>query len=172
MEMLTLKIPLTYIESKLGRPSWQDVQFGLKNQLMDPNAVSELADEHLESVDPRPEVIELAIAEPGESVVEEVDTLARREEPTPEATFHRWLYLVLAWLYDHRAELADPLQDVELVYADFDYPEELAAFVRYMPTNEPDLGDRAANEARMLGHWEHYLDRTQARLTAEPADRI
>lgn len=172
METVSLKIPLGFIESKLGRPSWQDVQFGLEHQLLDPSAVSGLADQHLAGIDPPPEIVELAIAEPGESVIERVGKLASREELTPEVTSQRWLYLVLAWLYEHRAERADPLQDVELVYAEFDYPSEVAAFVRYMPTDEPDLGDRSANEARLFGHWERYLRETQARLTAaEPADR-
>jgi hypothetical protein len=31
-----------------------------------------------------------------------------------------------------------------------DYPEELARFVRYMPTDAPGLGSTQANEARML----------------------
>lgn len=76
----------------------------------------------------------------------------------------KWLYLVLDWLYQHRADLADPLQTVEEVYADFGYPECLSSFVRYMPMQGPDLGSRAANEARLFERWKSYLDECAGRL--------
>jgi hypothetical protein len=65
---------------------------------------------------------------------------------------------VLAWFYEHRAEVPDPLQRVEEVYADFGYPEQLAKFVRYMPMEGPDLGSREANERRLFERWKRYVD--------------
>jgi hypothetical protein len=44
-----------------------------------------------------------------------------------------WLYLALAWLHDHQDEHADPLQLIEMLYADFGYPTEIEGLVRYMP---------------------------------------
>jgi hypothetical protein len=70
-----------------------------------------------------------------------------------------WLDVVLAWLYDHRAELEDPLEMVEAVYADFGYPAQIASFVRCMPMQGPDLGSPAANEQRLFERWKRYLDR-------------
>jgi hypothetical protein len=43
MELLTLRIRCDFIESKLGGLTWQDALFGLKNQLIDPRAICELA---------------------------------------------------------------------------------------------------------------------------------
>jgi len=93
MELLTLKIPLAFIESKLGRPSWQEILFGLENQLIDPNAAVQLAEQCIDSADQPPEVVELAIAEPGEAVLEGVRSLAQSDDRDPETTSQLWLYL-------------------------------------------------------------------------------
>ena len=47
----------------------------------------------------------------------------------------KWAYLLLKRLYEKKTEVADPLGLVEHIYADFDYPEELEGFVRWMPSN-------------------------------------
>lgn len=65
--------------------------------------------------------------------------------------------LVLAWIYENREGVADPLGIVEEIYADFDYPGEVAPFVRYMPMSGPDLCSREKNEERMYGNWKAYL---------------
>lgn len=53
---------------------------------------------------------------------------------------------------------------VEEIYADFGYPPELAAFVRYMPMVGPDLGTTTLNEARMYERWQAYLDSAARRF--------
>jgi hypothetical protein len=71
----------------------------------------------------------------------------------------KWLWLVLSWYYESEATIRDRLGLVEIAYAAFGYPEEVAEFVRYMPKPEwPDLGTREANEARLLDRWREYLD--------------
>jgi len=167
MEQLTLKIPYDFVQSRLGRPSWQDVLFGLQNELLDPAATQALAIAELDHADANDELIELASLEPGEPVAHHVERLAEREAPQPQSSIaERWLYLTLAWLFDHRDSLPDPLGSVETVYAEFDYPEGIAGFVRYMPSDGPDLGDRKLNEERMLGTWQAYLSDARSRLLA------
>jgi hypothetical protein len=80
----------------------------------------------------------------------------------------KWLYLVLAWLYEHRAEVPDPLQRVEEVYADFGYPEQLANFVRYLPMEGPGLGSREANERRLFERWKRYIDGAASKFSPLP----
>ncbi len=38
---------------------------------------------------------------------------------------------------ENRETVEDPFAVVEELYADFDYPEEIAGFVRYMPPEDP-----------------------------------
>lgn len=63
---------------------------------------------------------------------------------------------MLAWIYEHR-EHGDPWSAVEVAYAELGYPEEVGAFVGYMPRKGPDFGPRL-NEERRFKDWKAYLD--------------
>ena len=90
--------------------------------------------------------------------------LADAESTSSDDVPGKWLYLVLAWLFENRRSVNDPLGRVEEIYSDFDYPREIAPFVRYMPMVGPDLGSREKNEARMYDDWKSYLDRAGRRF--------
>ena len=76
-----------------------------------------------------------------------------------------WLYLALDWVHAH-AELFDsPWQTVEMIYADFDYPEEVAGFVRFMPPPDGAATGFAAMEER----WNEYLAAMAAEYSARRA---
>jgi hypothetical protein len=136
------------------------VRFGLKNELLDPEAPIELAcDQVSEIAKPVGALLDLAGARAGEATMQLVDQLAESEPQRSESEIRdKWLYLVLAWIYERRDEYPDPLQRVEEVYADFGYPEEVAKFVRYMPMDGPDLGSREANERRLFERWRSYVE--------------
>ncbi len=73
----------------------------------------------------------------------------------------KWLYLSLAWLFENRASSPDPLEAVEVLYSDFDYPEDVAQFVRYMPVTDgydPSAHSTEENHSRLLSKWRSYLD--------------
>ncbi|CAH0066461.1 hypothetical protein ARC63_03895 [Stenotrophomonas geniculata ATCC 19374 = JCM 13324] len=75
--------------------------------------------------------------------------------------FRRWLVAFLADAYAKRDEIADPLGEVERIYADFDYPESLESFVRYMPASDgydPAAHSHEQNVARLFENWKRYLD--------------
>jgi hypothetical protein len=157
VDLLSLKIPLDFIESRLGELTWRDVQFGLENELLDPAAVPGVAAAALDQRDPPAGVLELAIAEPGDPVLDEVSRLGQAEPPARFPSERKWLYLVLAWLYERRAELANPLETVEIVYAEFGYPTSITGFVRYMPADEPIPPTLELAEARLMERWAGFL---------------
>jgi hypothetical protein len=134
--------------------------------LIAPDAPRELAAQQIVALDsPSHALRDLAAAGQSEAISELVDQLAASEPNNPEEKLRQeWLYLVLAWIYEHRASDTDPLQRVAEVYADFGYPEEIAAFVRYMPMVGPDLGSRSANENRLFERWRKYLDETGQKM--------
>jgi hypothetical protein len=169
MQLIKLPITADFVETRTVL-SWREVRFGLDSELLVPSAAPLLAARQVAS-DPEPTaaLIELAGQSPDEPHGEIVAALAEAEpEPEAGAIERKWLYLVLAWLFERRADHADPLELVEAVYADFGYPPEIAPFVRYMPMTGPDLGSREANEARMYDHWRHYLVESAA-FFADPA---
>jgi hypothetical protein len=62
-----------------------------------------------------------------------------------------WLFLALAWLHEHRSEHVEPLEVVEMLYADFDYPEEIEGLVRFMPPPPGAASGHRAIEQRWKG---------------------
>lgn len=66
-----------------------------------------------------------------------------------------WLYLALAWVYAHRADIVEPLEVIEMLYADFDYPAEIEGLVRFMPPPPSETAGGSGIEQ----HWRNYLSR-------------
>lgn len=157
MEQLTIQIPYEFI-SRLVRLNWRQLKAGIDDRIISPDSAIDLATELLSEGDDSSLVLDLACSTKGEPTGVHVDRLSRGSEGVAADELRRlWAYLVLAWVFEHRNEFRDPLEVVEQVYADFDYPEQVASFVRYMPTSEPDLGAPALNEARLFAKWEEYL---------------
>ncbi len=157
-------IPFYFVRDRLEL-TWQDVAWGYRSGWFDAvsvvaHAVTQLAEDQDASL----EVVELAGITQAELadvpfLLEKVTSTSETEGST--ASQDKWLYLVLAWVYEHRAEATDPLGLVEQLYADFGYPEEIRAFVRYMPPEgryEPQAHTHAENVARLLSKWAEYLD--------------
>jgi hypothetical protein len=164
MDVLRLSIPFEFLQNRIST-SWQGIRYGLQNELLDPLAPHHMALDLIEKTqDPSAALLALATAGSRESMNELVDQLSASEPASLESDIReQWLYLALAWVYEHRTEFADPLRTVERIYADFAYPERIARFVRYMPMEGPDLGSREANERRLFDYWKEYLDEVAAR---------
>jgi hypothetical protein len=90
-------------------------------------------------------------------VPELLEDLARSSagEPDPGGV---WLFLALAWLHEHRSEHLEPLEVIEELYADFDYPEEIEGLVRFMPPPHGAATGHRAIEQR----WEDFVSRKSA----------
>ncbi|WP_062987687.1 DUF2247 family protein [Nocardia anaemiae] len=79
-----------------------------------------------------------------------------------------WIYLTLAWVHENQSKFDEPLQTVELLYADFGYPDDVAAFVRFMP---PPTGGLPG----MLGikqRWQQYLVDKRAHFLGRAPEHI
>lgn len=159
MDILRMCISYDFIRERT-RMSWREVLFGLVNELLDPRAAVEFAVEQVGTeAEPSAVLLQLAGGAGGEGTKALVAELAESEAPRSEDEVRdKWLYIVLAWIYQHREQSDDPLRRVEEVYADFAYPEQIAAFVRYMPMVGPDLGGPEANEGRLFDRWKEFLD--------------
>jgi hypothetical protein len=138
--------------------------FGLEQELLDPAASIELAADHLgKDTNADPLLVELAGLSKFEPTRPYVEKLAARERESGSNDIRdKWLYVVLAWILEHRDSYVDPLQIVEYVYADFDYPPQIAGLVRYMPSDEVDLGSRERNEERIYENWKAFVDGSAA----------
>jgi len=157
MDTVKLEIPLDFITT-LVHLTWRELLFGVENELISPSTAVDFAIEALDRVGESPRLAELATQTSTESIVWHVKELAKSEpEQQLDAIKEKWLYVVLAWVYERRAEFSDAFQLVEQIYADFDYPREIISFVRYMPMEGPDLGSISNNEDRLRQNWKRYL---------------
>ena len=149
---MNFKITSTFIRAR-SHLTWREVEFGLQNGWLTDEGAIDLAIECVTAGDDSPDVVELASVLPHDKykVPEIVRRLAERD---PECSKDKWLFLLLAWLYEHRDTIEEPLAIVEELYADFDYPEEIATFVRYMPPQDPSR----VGELYLLDAWRRYLE--------------
>jgi hypothetical protein len=153
--MIQMRIPYSFIKKRTSL-SWADVAAGMDRGIFDSTVPVQVASELLESGEQdSPEVARLAGMRADEPMRELIERLMQLEKS--EAAMDKLVFLALAWAFERRGHLDDPLRTVEEIYADFDYPKEVAAFVRYMPMQGPDLGSREANERRLMHRWYQYV---------------
>lgn len=158
MDLLRLHITYEFVRDRV-RWTWRDVYFGVANEILDLEAHVAFARERMGESEQASVLADIVTGNLQEPIM---DVLARLADSEPwrsgQETREKWLYLVLAWVYTRRSEYSDPLREVEIIYAAFDYPAQVVSFVRYMPMVGPDLGSRMRNEARLFERWKQYVD--------------
>ena len=165
------KMPYEFLRRRVAL-SWAEVHFCLQLRRLTPsNAIDHAVDWVVANDNASKREIELASCTGADwSRVPELVSILAAEEGSPEGEYDsaKWLYLALAWLFENRDSVSDPLIQVEMIYADFDYPPEITSLVYYMPCDEPDLGSRELNEARIYANWENYLQAEAKRFSPQP----
>ncbi|XDD51448.1 DUF2247 family protein [Leptospira sp. WS92.C1] len=151
-------IPLKFID-RLGKLSWPEVLFGMREGWLSPQSAIDIAVRKLESGSRNPDELKLAgllkeeITAVHEIVTKltdaEVDTSSGRSKVT-------WLRLLMAWLYENRSAIADPFRVIEELYADFEYLAEIRHLVRY---NESTRGfeNNELAQKQMEDDWAEYV---------------
>ena len=130
--------------------SWQELIWGQRNHIIRNRDIIEYAKYMLEEdIKGFSDVLELSIANEDEDITSLLVKLADLDEEGPdEAIKEKWQYAILLDLYNNQDEYDNVYENVEKIYADFDYPANMASFIRYMPSNS----GRSVEES-----WEIYL---------------
>ena len=151
-------IPYKFVISRTSL-SWQEVSYAIQQGFLTPHSAVEHANEIIKSHDVFPDsILELASLNKGDPVHELLEELMASERLlSAECISNKWLYLLLAWIFENRKSYEDALAVVEGIYADFDYPEGIESFVRYMPGESSGAGDGQENLDRLFARWEEYL---------------
>lgn len=158
MNTLHISLPYDYVVSHVSL-TWSDLLFALEHDLMAKNAAVKYAYDVIEKEEkPTQTVLALAWVNNEEEMDfylnELTNQIVEQEENTSQEKF---LYLLLNWIFEHKEQCSDPLQMVETIYADFDYPEKISNFVRYMPSSESRLNSVEASIERLFNNWAIYL---------------
>ncbi|GKX30779.1 hypothetical protein SH1V18_32590 [Vallitalea longa] len=154
-----------YIAKKI-EITWYDIKYAIERNLISPVVAIERAIAELSEKDEcSQEIIDLACLRPEEPIKQHLDKVINFNiSYDDDIVIDKWLYLILDWLFYNKDEFEDPLGLVEQIYADFDYPQQISGFVRYMPSDEPDCGSLELNEKRMYDKWEKYLTKQKKKF--------
>lgn len=163
MNTLKILLPYNYVKNLVSL-TWYDIFFAIEQGFFNQEAAIEYAvDLIAKEQEPSRMVLELACLTKGESIYPYIDELAKQVPKQDDCVSHgKFLYVLLNWVYEHRYLYADPLEVVEFIYADFDYPEEVSGFVRFMPTADPILDSLELNRERLFNKWGQFLEKQKA----------
>lgn len=141
-----IKVPYAFLKRLREPIGWAGLKYGYTNQFVEKQVLIDHACEVLLTSSDE-NVVEIAIFKSTVDISAKVDRLVCTDEAdSDQAT--KWAKILVAFI--NESDRLDKLNAVEEVYSSLGYPEMLAGMVRYMPTDEPDLGSKEANENRML----------------------
>jgi len=160
---LKISIPYLYF-SDLVNLNWYDILFAIRNDFMSyQSAVEHAIIEVKRNKDYSETVFDLAslfldeadsytILPLLDKVIKEIPDEMKKD------TKNRILYVLLNWIFEHRENYKDPLEVVEFVYDDFNFPKSMKSFVRYEPTDQPLSDNIEENIERLYNNWKDFLD--------------
>jgi hypothetical protein len=156
--MIFMKVPYEFAKEMFPL-TWTDVLYGLeKNCVSTQFAISHANAELTCDKDADEKVLIIAIASEQDSIIEYAKELAESDGTGhSKQAQEKWLCLTLRWLYENKEKLSDPLAMVEEIYSDFDYPEQMSTFIRYMPSNDTNLGSIRDNNDQMFRRWHDFI---------------
>lgn len=168
-DLVKFVLPPEFILAR-ATPSPLELVYGFEHGWLDAEGAVRVAEAVLSRGTALPEAVEelaLLLRDERYRVAELVgaaaEELSSRKVPVASEDPSRiWLYFALAWLYEHRVDFVEPLEVVEQLYADFEYPSEIQGLVRFMP---PPPGEPAGTAGIAL-RWSSYLARLAAEFSA------
>jgi len=166
---------LKWFEKAGLRLDWTDVHVGLAAGYIEPREAVLRAEEYWSHYPDEENVLihELAAARPDEqdAIRQIVAKLASSENGDVERAKRKWRYLFLRQVFAQQTGPRQLLLDIERVYADFDYPEEMEPFIYHMPASE-DISGLTPDQARqrLIALAREFLEREGAALGAAPTE--
>jgi|SRR5579884_2447443 len=154
--LVELELPALFVVERV-LPTGAEVAYGFREGWLSRQGVVEVELAKYKAqrkLPPAEEELALLLSDDLDRVDELIAELEVSDEPA-ERRARLWLYLAMAWLLDHQSHYKDPLEVIEMLFADFDYPDEIRNLVRFMP---PGPGDRAGVEG-IQERWRAFVDR-------------
>lgn len=160
-------IPFDFID-KNSHLSWCDIKWGYENNLITSDVPIKKAEKNVLTGSYTNPELELSFVIPDE--VNHVSPFLKElcsefELKDDLMTKKKWLFIVLSWLWINRNSIEDPLAEVEIIYADFDYPSEIEGFIKYMPPSDgydPSTHSQMENINHLMDKWKNYLEKGSA----------
>lgn len=157
-------IPFDFIDKNFHL-SWCDVRWGYENNLITSDVPIKKAEKNVLTGSYTSPELELSFVMPDETnhIAPFLKELCSESEQKDDPKIKKkWLFIVLSWLWNNRNSFDDPLAEVEVIYADFDYPYEIENFIKYMPPSDgydPSTHSQIENINHLMSGWENYLEK-------------
>lgn len=137
--------------------NWQELLYGVENKIIARSDIADYVTRILgDGILGFDLVLKIAIADENEDILPYIHSLINLEDSEDSSMIQdKWRYALLKVLYAKKANYADLSGKVEEIYADFDYPEDMAGFIRYMPS----VGGRSMEES-----WQEYLTSSEIKF--------
>lgn len=137
--------------------SWQEILYGMENKIIARsdviNYATRILDEGILGFD---WVLKIAIADEYEDILPYIYELGNLEDSEDDSTIQdKWRYFILKELYAKKSNYENFNEKVEEIYAGFDYPEDMAGFIGYMPS----LDGKSMEES-----WQEYLTSSKGKF--------
>lgn len=140
-----------------------ELRYGYEHQWITSKDVVALALTSIVPADDKMDVIEdisLLLSDELDRLPDLMDKLFDHDEKV-------WLYLALAWVHENRGEFEEPFKTVDMLYADFGYPDDVGDFVTFMP---PPPGG-VPGVPGLAQRWQKYLDINRSHFLQRAAER-
>jgi hypothetical protein len=140
--------------------NWKDILWGYRKHIIGWKDVINYANDMIINGSSNQDAFELSMVN-SSTIFELGDLLEKIAGSLEDYSNEKWLYVLLLQLYNFRYDIKDPLGEVETIYENFGYPEEIESFVRYMPVSndyDPTKHTQEENEKRLYFNWKQYLD--------------
>jgi len=151
--------------------NWSDLAWACERSIIPWNFAVDFARENVTSDSPEIEkMICIAPRHLEFDLIKMIMTLTDKNQGDELSVRRKWLFIILKWVYINRDDYKDPLEEVEIIYADFEYPEVITPFVRYMPPDKsynPRNFEYSENINRLYSNWKRYLDIEEAKLSSK-----
>ena len=130
--------------------TWQELNWGMENNIIDKRDIIDYAKEILDEQTKEFDVVlEVSISEEYEDISKYLDILVSSEDNQDDSDIEdKWRYVIIQDLYNNQTKYENVYENIETVYSDFDYPEDMVGFIRYMPSNSGCSFEES---------WEKYL---------------
>jgi len=165
-DLVKFRIPAEYVAAK-ARPTTSEIVKGFTEGWIEAADVVHLAEKFGEG-SPFGEELSLLLSYQYDDVPDLIQKSHRPEAHPGDEARAIWLYLALSWVKNHEADFDSPLRTVEMLFTDFEYPEEVAPFVDFLPTPPGEKpGIEGLNE-----RWQAYLERQEAHYQQDRRKRL
>jgi hypothetical protein len=154
--MPAMLLPIDFVLAR-AELTWREMVVGLDRGCVQPRDALTVAHRQVEAGEQSPLLNDLLELGPEDRLLPSVMALAADEpEQEPSEMLALWGDLALAWSWQYREALADPLATIADLWSDFDYPPAWEPLIHYLQTAD-GATDAAQTREAILAQWEAHV---------------